>query len=434
MIKLSDSLPAASENPCVLNEFVPQEPVSIVATGLAASTVESLVLKRLLTGNVLAGRQIADALRLPLPILIELLRRLKTEQIVAYRSSSGLNDYEYELTPLGFDRASRLFQHSTYHGAAPVPLDEYVASMVAQSPTKMPPKAADLRRALDGLMIDPRIFGQIGEAISSVGALFLYGAPGNGKTSIAERLTAAFGPTIWIPRVIDVDGEFIQIYDPMVHTEVPTDHQTQSQRPDPRWIHIRRPTLVAGGELTLENLEIGRRTVSGIVEAPLHLKSNCGTLVIDDFGRQRVSSVDLLNRWIIPLEKRYDYLTTPGGRKIQVPFNQMIVFATNLEPRQLVDEAFLRRIPYKVEVRDPSEDEFRQLCRSAAETSGVEFRAEVIDHLIETHYRRARRPFRFCHARDLFLQVRNHCNFHEQKCELTTSAIDSAVANYFVGG
>jgi len=434
MIKLSDSLACASENPSASSEFVPQEPSSIVATGLAASTVESLILKRLLTGSVLAGRQISDSLRLPLPILVELLRRLKTEQIVAYRSSSGVNDYEYELTPLGFDRASRLFQHSTYHGPAPVPLDEYVASMVAQSPTKMPPKAADLRRALDGLMIDPRIFGQIGEAISSVGALFLYGAPGNGKTSIAERLTAAFGPTIWIPRVIDVDGEFIQIYDPMVHAEVPTDHQTQSQRPDPRWIHIRRPTLVAGGELTLENLEIGRRTSSGIVEAPLHLKSNCGTLVIDDFGRQRVSSVDLLNRWIIPLEKRYDYLTTPGGRKIQVPFNQMIVFATNLEPRELVDEAFLRRIPYKVEVRDPTEEEFRRLCRSAAETYAIEFHAEVIDHLIETHYRVARRSFRFCHARDLFLQVRNHCNFHERKLQLTNDAIDSAVANYFVGG
>jgi hypothetical protein len=433
MIKLSDALGPQVDASRAANDFVPLEPASIDATGLPTSTIESLVLKLLLTGNVLAGRQIADALRLPHAILSELLRRLKTEQIVAYKSSAGLHDYEYELTPLGFDRATRLFQHSSYHGAAPVPLADYIASLAAQSPTRRPPKAADLHRALDGLVVDSRIFGQIGEAISSVGALFLYGPPGNGKTSVAERLTSAFGPAIWIPRVIDVDGEFIQIFDPMVHTERPVELQT-SQRHDQRWIHIRRPTIVAGGELTLENLEFGRRAGSGVVEAPLHLKSNCGTLVIDDFGRQRVSPVDLLNRWIVPLEKRYDYLTTPAGRKIQVPFNQTIVFATNLEPRQLVDEAFLRRIPYKIEFRDPTEDEFRRLCRSAADALSIEFHADVVDHLIETHYRVAHRPFRFCHPRDLFMQVRNHCNFQERKLELTNAAIDSAVANYFVNG
>jgi hypothetical protein len=434
MIKQAGSQAPSSTNADCVTEFVPVEPASLAATGLSASLVESLVLKLLLTGNVLAGRQIADKLRLPLAILVDMLRRLKTEQIVVYKSSSGMNDYEYELTPLGFDRAQRLFQHSTYHGPVPVPLDEYVASTAAQSPTKLAPKAADLRRALDGLLIDARLFGQIGEAISSVGALFLYGAPGNGKTSIAERLTSAFGPTIWIPYVLDVDGEIIQLFDPIVHAEVPFQSQSQSPRPDQRWVHIRRPTIVAGGELTLENLEIGRRAASGVVEAPLHLKSNCGTLVIDDFGRQRVSTVDLLNRWIVPLEKRYDYLSTPAGRKIQVPFNQMIVFATNLEPRQLVDEAFLRRIPYKVEILDPTEDEFRRLCRLSADTYAIDYCPEVIDHLIETHYRIARRPFRFCHPRDLFLQVRNHCNFHERKLELTIEAIDAAVNNYFVGG
>jgi hypothetical protein len=412
-------------------EFLPQEPASISDLGLSDSAVEALILKQLLTANVLSGRQIADRLRIPLPVLNEVLRRLKAEQIVVYRGSSGLNDYDFELTPLGHDRATRLFQHSSYHGPAPVPLVEYVASMEAQSPSTCAPKVADLRRAFEGLLIDHRILDQIGEAMSSVGALFLYGSPGNGKTCIAERLTAAFGPTIWIPRVVDVDGEFIQLFDPVVHIEVPSNNPV---RHDQRWIHIRRPTLIAGGELTLENLEFGQRGGSGIVEAPLHLKSNCGTLVIDDFGRQRVSAVDLLNRWIIPLEKRYDYLTTPAGRKIRVPFNQMIVFATNLEPRQLVDEAFLRRIPYKIEIRDPNEDEFRRLCRSAAEMYAITYHQEVIDHLIEMHYRVAHRPFRFCHPRDLMMQVRNHCNFHERKLELTTAAIDVAVANYFVGG
>ena len=317
---------------------------------------------------MLSGRQIAESLRLPSPILGELLRRLKTEQLVVYKAASAMNDYDYELTPSGFERASRLFQHSAYHGPAPVPLGEYVASVAAQSPSHATPTMADLRRALAGLLIDSSLVGRIGEAISSIGALFLYGAPGNGKTSIAERLTLAFSPTIWIPHVIDVDGEIIQIFDPMVHEEVANDGRVPGSRPDQRWVRIPRPTIVAGGELTLENLEFSRRSGSDLVEAPLHLKSNCGTLVIDDFGRQRVSAVDLLNRWIVPLEKRFDFLTTPHGRKIQVPFNQMIVFATNLEPRQLVDEAFLRRIPYKIEIRDPTEDEFRQLCRSAAET------------------------------------------------------------------
>ena len=415
-------------------EFLPLEPASLGATGLSASAVEALVLKRLLTGNVLSGRQIAESLRLPLPILGELLRRLKAEQLVVYKAASSVNDYDYELTPSGFERASRLFQHSAYHGPAPVPFGEYVASVAAQSPSHTPPTMADLRRALAGLLIDPYLVGRIGEAISSVGALFLYGAPGNGKTSIAERLTSAFGPTIWIPHVIDVDGEIIQIFDPLVHQEVANDGRVQGSRLDQRWVRIRRPTIVAGGELTLENLEFSRRSGSGLVEAPLHLKSNCGTLVIDDFGRQRVSAVDLLNRWIVPLEKRFDYLTTPHGRKIQVPFNQMIVFATNLKPRELVDEAFLRRIPYKIEIRDPTEDEFRQLCRSAAETYGIGFQADVIDHLIETHYRIPRRPFRFCHPRDLCLQVRNHCNFHQLASELTIKAIDAAAANYFVAG
>jgi hypothetical protein len=430
--------PLASPEPVAVKStsgrnFVPLEPASLPAAGLTVSTIESLVLKHILASGVLTGRQIADGLRLPLAILGDLLRRLKTEQIVVYKSSSGVNDYEYELTPQGFDRAHRLFQHSAYRGPAPVPLADYVASVAEQSPAKMAPKAADLRRALAGLQIDSRLFSQLGEAISSIGAMFLYGAPGNGKTSIAERLTSAFGPTIWIPHVVDVDGEFIQIFDPIVHTEVPVDIQTQSQRPDHRWAHIQRPTIIAGGELTLENLEMGKRSAAGLVEAPLHLKSNCGTLVIDDFGRQRVSTVELLNRWIVPLEKRYDYLTTPSGRKIQVPFNQMIVFATNLEPRQLVDEAFLRRIPYKIETLDPTEDEFRRLCRSVADSYSIVYHEEVIDHLIDTHYRKSRRPFRYCHPRDLMLQVRNHCNFHERSLELTTEAIDAAVENYFVG-
>jgi predicted ATPase with chaperone activity len=295
------------------------------------------------------------------------------------------------------------------------------------------PKAADLQQALAGLKVGQEIFSQLGQAISSVGAIFLYGEPGNGKTSIAERLTNSFGSCIWIPRAINIAGEIVRIFDPMVHEEAPAAESGSSVERgiDRRWIRIRRPTVVAGGELTLEHLEFGLDRSTGSVEAPLHLKSNCGTLVIDDFGRQRVGATELLNRWIVPLEKRYDFLMTPSGKKIQVPFDQLIVFATNLEPRQLVDEAFLRRIPYKIEVSNPTEREFRDMFRSLSHEYGLQHRSEAIDHLIEKHYKASERKYRFCHVRDLLLQMDNYCRFHEYDFVMTTEVIDAVVLNYF---
>jgi hypothetical protein len=200
---------------------------------------------------------------------------------------------------------------------------------------------------------------------------------------------------------------------------------------DQRWIRIRRPTIVVGGELTLESLEIKTNTNTGIGEAPLQMKSNGGTLVIDDFGRQRCSTDELLNRWIVPLETGYDYLNLASGRKIQVPFDQLIVFSTNLEPAALVDEAFLRRIPYKLDVQDPSEPQFRELFQLSASSMGIACRSEMVDYLIDTHYQRAGRPLRFCHPRDLLRQVSNFCSFHEVPREVTRQNLDAAVKNYF---
>jgi len=200
---------------------------------------------------------------------------------------------------------------------------------------------------------------------------------------------------------------------------------------DRRWVCVERPTLVVGGELTMSQLEITRNTATGISEAPLQIKSNCGTLVIDDFGRQRMSIAELLNRWIVPLDRRYDYLNLPSGKTIQVPFDQLLVFSTNLEPRDLVDEAFLRRIPYKIEVFDPSEHEFRDLFRMYAERFGFEPCEASVDYLIENHYRRAARPFRFCHPRDLLLQVRNYCQYNRLPIVMSPEKFDLAVRNYF---
>jgi predicted ATPase with chaperone activity len=275
---------------------------------------------------------------------------------------------------------------------------------------------------------------RLGPAVNSGRGLFLYGAAGNGKTTIAERITRAFGQFIWIPRAIGVDGEIIRLFDPVNHEECPLQANSgllDQSKIDRRWVRIRRPTIIVGGELTMDSLEVTLNRSTGISEAPLQLKSNCGTLVIDDFGRQKMGTDTLLNRWIVPLEKRFDYLNLPNGKKIQVPFDQLIVFSTNLEPKQLVDEAFLRRIPYKIEVVDPTEGEFRDLFKLMCGRLGFEYSEGPIDHLIETHYRQNGRPFRCCQPRDLLQQVKNYCLYRKEMPTLSNEHFDLAVENYF---
>jgi len=416
------------------DQFVPLEPSSIRAAGLNESEVETLILKYLMARGSAAGRDIADQIKLPFVMIDEILRQLKFDQLIGYKSSAAMNDYICELSDLGRERARRLSQHCTYFGAAPVSLEDYLESVKAQSLEGQQPSEDDLKQAFSDLLINPRMLGKLGPAINSGRGMFLYGFPGNGKTSIAERVTAAFGRTIWIPRAIGIDGEIVRLFDPMNHEEAPPRRSNgllDDSKVDKRWIRIKRPTIVAGGELTMNSLEIAMNPATGICEAPLQLKSNCGTLVIDDFGRQRMSVDELLNRWIVPLEKRYDFLNLPNGKKIQVPFDQLIVFSTNLEPRDLVDEAFLRRIPYKIEVTDPPESDFRELFQIMCGKFGFEYDEAAIDYLIERHYRQNERAFRACHPRDLLLQVRNHCAYEKQPLALSPEAFDFAVENYF---
>jgi DNA-binding PadR family transcriptional regulator len=416
------------------NEFFPAEPTSFFQAKLSESEVEDLSLKFLLARGDASGRDVADQLKLPFLPLEELLRQLKQDQWIVHRGAAAMNDYQYQLTDKGRERARRLAEHCTYFGAAPVALSEYIASVAAQSLTMQHPTSDDLRRAFEDLLINQRMLGRLGPAINSGRGLFLYGAAGNGKTSIAERVTKAFGQFIWIPRAIGIDGEIIRLYDPSNHEEAPlesTGGLLDNRKIDKRWIRIRRPTIVVGGELTMENLEVIRNTSTGICEAPMQMKSNCGTLVIDDFGRQRMSTDELLNRWIVPLEKRLDFLNLPNGKKLQVPFDQLIIFSTNLQPRDLVDEAFLRRIPYKIDVSDPTEDEFRQLFKIMTPKLGLIYREEPIDYLVKTHYLAAGRPFRNCQPRDLLLQVRNRCFYENRPLELTCEHFDMAVENYF---
>ncbi len=415
--------------------FRPRVVDSFEEAGLNLAVVESLALKLLMNVGMCSGRKIAQELGLPFGPFPEFLRQLKNQQILSYANSASANDYIYALTDTGRMRARGYFEESGYVGSAPVSFTDYLAAVAAQTIASERPTEGDLRRAFSDLVVPDSMFSLLGPAINSGRGLFLYGYPGNGKTSIAERITRCFGSTVWIPRVIDAEGQIIKLFDPANHEVVENergDGLLATADYDRRWVQIKRPTIVAGGELRMEDLEIHYDSVTKVCEAPLQLKSNLGTFLIDDFGRQRMQPVELLNRWIVPLEKRYDFLSLPNGKKIRVPFDQLIIFSTNLEPSQLVDEAFLRRIPYKINAPDPSESTFRMMIGLFAPKLGFhEVDPQAIDYLVHTHYERSGRPFRCCHPRDLLLQVRNYCVYNQLPLELKPEYFDFAVMNYF---
>ncbi len=433
-------LPARGKKPTkssIVDEkkgFIPIAPNSFLEARLTESEVEALILKFLLSRGDAAGRTVADQLALPFRLIEELLIQMKRDQLVAHRGSAPMNDYVYMLSDIGRERARRYSDDCSYFGAAPVALADYIESVKAQSLNGQKATEKDLKRAFSDLLIDPKLLKCLGPAINSGRGMFLYGAPGNGKTSIAERVTGCFGKHIWVPRALGVDGDVIRFFDPVNHVEAPlesNDSIMADVQVDKRWIRVERPTIVVGGELTMDNLEVSLNTSTGISEAPMQLKSNCGTLVIDDFGRQRMSVDELLNRWIVPLEKRYDFLNLASGKKLQVPFDQLVIFSTNLEPRDLVDEAFLRRIPYKIEAIDPSEEIFRKLFEIMAPKMKVEFDADALEYLVNDHYKKDERNFRNCHPRDLLLQVRNMCVYYDKPAKMTRESMDFAVSNYF---
>lgn len=410
----------------------PREPTTLAETGLVYAQLESLVLKVLLQRGNSTGFTISEVICLPRTIVTDMLDQLRNELLVTIKTASGMNDFVYQLSDAGLQRAQRHASRCNYAAAAPVVFEEYISSVSEQSLQNTKLDLDQLRRALSDLMIRPSLISQIGQAINDGRGLFLYGEPGNGKTSIAERVCDSFGQDIWLPKILSVNGELLRLYDPNCHEAVESP-QLETMRYDRRWVLIRRPTVLVGGELTLDYLETRFNTAAGITEAPVQLKANCGVLVVDDFGRQRVSSTDILNRLIVPLEKHFDFLYLASGRQIQVPFDQLLVLSTNLEPRDLLDEAFLRRIPYKIEIGSPTEDELRQLIELVSSTMHIHCYPAAVDHLFEVHYRRAHRPMRFCHARDLLRQIKNYCEVHDQPKELSAEAFDMAVQNYFGG-
>jgi predicted ATPase with chaperone activity len=413
--------------------FRPKPPASLAEAGLTDPMVDALIFKYLLGVGSASGAKIASVLALPHSLAVERLADLKHQQLVGYQGAATLGDFSYTLTETGRDRARRHMDETMYVGPAPVPLDAYCDAVKAQSIMLEKPCEARLREAFNDLLINARLFATLGPAINSGRGMFLYGSPGNGKTSIAERITRCFGNEIFIPYCLHVDGFVIRLFDPEIHNVVTT-HRSGLLKSDPideRWVRITRPTIIVGGELTMDSLEVRFNRTTKTSEASMQLKSNCGTLVIDDFGRQRMNPVELLNRWIVPLEKRFDFLALANGQKIQVPFDQLLVFSTNLEPRDLVDDAFLRRIPYKINVSDPSEEEFRELFRIMAPILGFELREDLITRLIEERYKKAGRPFRCCQPRDLLTLARNWCQYRDESVALSEENLDFAAEVYF---
>jgi predicted ATPase with chaperone activity len=407
-------------------KFYPPAPKNLNQTGLNEKLVEDLVFKHLHSRGVLTGRQIADEICLPFKLIEHVLSDLKQQLFIAYKSDAGINDFLYMLTDQGRQKAIIGVESSSYVGPAPVPFMEYLKSVESQSIQKENPGIEELQHAFHDLVLEPDVFYTLGPAINSGRGVFLYGAPGNGKTSIAKRIHKCFKDAIYIPKTLLISGELLNFYDPQWHNAV-EDNGLQYDR---RWIKVVRPAVIVGGEMDLDSLGIKYNPETKISEAPLQMKANCGTFVVDDFGRQRISPRDLLNRWILPLEKRIDFLTLPNGIKFQVPFDELLIFCTNIDPKELLDEAFLRRIPYKVKLEDPSEKKFRHIMKFMTPKYDIEYDDTMVDYLIMNYFCE-KRPFRSCHPRDILEQIVNASAYQRIKPRMTKDLINLAAFNYF---
>jgi hypothetical protein len=412
-------------------------PRTISETGLGVDQIEQLMVKTLYTGE-LSGVTLAERICLPYAVLEPLIERLRAERLVEVRGAtgSGTAGYRYALTDLGRDRARQYLEINRYTGPAPVSLASYIEMMNAVREARGFIDRARLEKGFAHLVVSDGLFDQLGPAINGGKAVFLYGPPGNGKTVIGEGLGRALGGDMYVPHAIDIEGQIVTVFDPICHE--PYDEEGLTSRliaeapRDRRWVRIRRPVVIVGGELTLAMLDLAFNPIAKYHEAPLQLKANGGVFLVDDFGRQRMRPEDLLNRWIVPLESRVDYLTLHSGKKFQVPFEVLSVFATNLEPKSLADEAFLRRIPYKIAVGDPTVEQFTRIFQMNCERRQLHFHQVMVAYLQRRHYLPAGRPLRACQPRDLIDQITALCRYRGIKPVITRELIDAACASYFV--
>jgi len=415
---------------------VPRPPATIEETGLTADQITRLFVKSLFSGEA-TGTVMAERLKLPYNVLEALVEHIRAEKLIEVRGSTGSGSaaYRYALTDLGRERAQQFLDANAYTGAAPVPLEVYVETMRAIQAARGYITRDRLARGFQHLVISEDLLDQLGPAVNAGKAVFLYGPPGNGKTVIAEGMGRTLGGDLYVPYAIDVDGETMTLFDPICHESLDTDETATLVKPAPRdrrWVHCKRPVVMVGGELTLEQLDLTFNKIAKFHEAPIHLKANGGVFLVDDFGRQRIRPQELLNRWIVPLESRVDYLTLHNGKKFQVPFDVLTVFATNLDPRSLADEAFLRRIPYKIPVDDPSLEQYTQIFELNCRNRNLRFHQVMVEYLIRKHYTPINRPLRACQPRDLIDQVIALCRYRGLQPAITQELLDAACASYFV--
>ena len=425
--------------------FLPQ-PETVEETGIDFGQLVELSVKTIYYGGRPSARAIAARMAIPFIVLEAVLAFLKREQFIEVVGSGGLSEqqYQYALTSKGVDKAAEALERNQYVGATPVPFEAYLDVIACQALEKISVDAAVVDRALAGLVLGKRTRSLVGPAVNSGRSLLLYGDPGNGKSSIAKALGDMMPGAILIPYAVDINGQTVRVFDPRVHREVadggengghaPNGHPPGNgeRRRDQRWAISRRPLITTGGELTLADLELRFSPVSKFYIAPLQMKANCGVLVIDDFGRQLMQPKELLNRWIVPMEARVDHLTLNTGETIEIPFELLLVFSTNIPPHQLGDEAFFRRIRHKIEVGDPDEAAFLRILQLVCAAKGIAFSMDGGRYLIEHYYLPKNRNFRGVHPRDLVDLLLDIGSFQRKQPQFTPEWIDLACASYFI--
>src|SRR6185436_10352127 len=405
----------------------PPLPEEITDTGISEQFLCDLTLKHVAMLPEPTTTAIAERINLPRTLAEELLQQLYREKLIEVKMQSAIGSTRYAMLDHGWDRLARLLSISGYVGPAPVSLRDYSHMMKLQS---IPSNTADMetvRNAFHDLVLPESLLQTLGCVINSRRSLFLTGLPGTGKTAVAERINGALAGGIWIPYAVEIDGQIIRVFDSHCH-RIASDEVTPVEY-DRRWVFIERPLVVVGGELTLENADLTWGDAK-FYEAPFQMKSNGGTLVIDDFGRQRVAPQDLLNRWIVPLERRVDYLALHTGKKIEVPFEQLVVFSTNLEEKDLADQAFLRRMGYRARVEPPTGEAYCEIFKQQAYKRGIRVDKPILDHIL-TKYRVEHRQMKGCEPRDILDRVTDICLFEGQKLEMTPQVVDVAWRNYF---
>jgi hypothetical protein len=426
-----------------LNSFLhrtPTEPADIRATGLDEADLLGLLLKLIYTGRLQTVRQFADAIKLPYHIVLELVRMAVDRQLLqnlGSRNSDSLIDLAYTFTEEGRRYVQDALQRLHYVGPAPVTIEDFTDQVNMQKLTNELVTYEKIKAATAGLQFDERIMEQCGPALNSGRAMLLYGPPGNGKTTVAQRFASVFSDVIYVPYAVVVEGQIIRVHDPSIHlpldaTNIDDENAlsvVKAQSYDARWVPCQRPFVVTGGELTLEMLDLRYDPTGHYYEAPLHVKALGGCLLIDDFGRQIVSPTNLLNRWIVPLESRVDYLKLHTGKTFSIPFEELVIFSTNLEPEDLMDPAFLRRLPYKIEVGPPSRELYRKIFEKECDKQSVEMTDDIFDVIVDRVTVGKGMEFAAYHPRFIVDQVVATCRFMRESPHFEPRFIEYAIDN-----